>query len=80
MMSLTEIAAVGLFAIKVLESNFAAQASVYMIVSKHQKLRLETFSTRQVAAAINSKLCIATPCDTDNPNMLFLYALTICTI
>ena len=41
MMSLTEIAAVGLFAIKVLEPNFAAQASVYVIVSKHQKLRLE---------------------------------------
>ena len=39
MMSLTEIAAVGLFAIKVLESNLAAQASVYVIVSKHQKLR-----------------------------------------
>ena len=41
MMSLTEIAAVGLFAIKVVESNLAAQASVYVIVSKHQKLRLE---------------------------------------
>ena len=41
MMSLTEIAAVGLFAIKVLESNLAAQASVYVIVSKHQNLRLE---------------------------------------
>ena len=41
MMSLTEISEAGLFAIKVVESNLASQASIYVIVSKHQKLRLE---------------------------------------
>ena len=44
---------VRLFAIKVVEFNLAAQASVYVMVSKHQKLRLKkTLTTGHVAKAV----------------------------